>query len=78
MPPVAFMEHIMPYYDSFDICSAYYHYACDHASSYKAASIMDKLTRLRYRPSMSEQRLSGISTNAKQIYMNLVRKHYAR
>jgi len=78
MPPVAFTEHIMPYYDSFDICTAYYHFADLPIGVKRASKIVNQLERLRYRPGLSASRLHRISPNAKKIYMNLVRKHYGR
>lgn len=66
------------YWSRFDICAAYYHYACIAKSYYTCARIDRQLTRLGYRPALSEQRLSGLSSNAKQIYMRLVREEFKR
>jgi len=68
----------MPYYDSFDICAAYYHFTDLPIGVRRASKIMNQLGRLRYHPGTSDSHLHSISPNAKAIYMNLVRKHYAR
>lgn len=69
----------MPYYNRFDICAAYYHYACLMINTYYYLTKIDsQLHRMKYRPGLSDSRLSTLTPNAKAIYMQLVRKHYGR
>lgn len=73
------------YWDRFDICAAYYHFVCltivrskhyslDEIIRYQLGVYM-QLHRLRYKPGLSDSKLSNISDNAKAIYMGLIRKH---
>ena len=71
------------YFDRFDICAAYYHFAdtltfCSNVhhglSIIYSLKISRQLTRLKYKPGISDSNLATISDNAKTIYMNLIRE----
>lgn len=73
------------YYNSFDICAAYYHFCNLEVTEYvkdKQAFIkrqrkaLSQLRKLRYKPGPSDRNLATISENAKEIYMNLIRKYF--
>lgn len=77
------------YYDRFDICAAYYHFAYSlpyfRGMQYNYSDVLSKgtkyalqLNRIRYKPGLSDSNLSTMSKNAKLIYINLVKKHLAK
>lgn len=75
------------YFDRFDICAAYYHFALTlpafrgmHYSYDKVSQLQFVIAArlelsLRYKPGLSDSRLHSMTPNAKAIYMNLVRTH---
>ena len=64
------------HFDRFDICAAYNMYSVlwggdgYHYPNY----IQVRLSRIKYRPSHSEEYLEGLSENAREIYNALVLK----
>lgn len=64
------------YFDRFDICAAYYHFAkLAMVNPARRRKALDQLNKLRYRPGLSDRNLATISPNAKAIYMNLVSRY---
>lgn len=67
------------HFDRHDVCAAYYHFAglLTNLEDYGGlCRIDDVLSRIGYRPGLSDSRLSSISPNAKAIYMRLVRAKF--
>lgn len=62
----------MPYFDRFDVCAAYGVYASDYGGDAYANSVGCRLSRLRFKPSCSEETLDGLTDNAKEIYGRIV------
>ena len=63
------------HFDKFDICAAYNLYSQLWGWDAYTHGIQARLCKLTYRPSNSEQGLSGCSENAQEIYLQLVRRH---
>jgi len=65
------------HFDRSDILAAYNLYSCFYGGDgyHYENGIRCRLSRIKYRPSQSEEYLSGLSENAKEIYAALVRKH---
>jgi hypothetical protein len=61
-------------FDRFDICNAYYMYAVLYGWDDYTDGIMCRLKKIGYEPSSSEEKLSGMSENARQILESLVEK----
>lgn len=62
-------------FDRFDICSAYYMYATLwNCSSDNVQAIWRRLERIDYKPSHSEEKLEGLSENAQEILVSVVRR----
>lgn len=73
------------YFDRFDICSAYYHFAellvttkQGHAGKaiIRSLEIELQLERMQYKAGISDSKLATASDNAKAIYMNLVKQYF--
>jgi hypothetical protein len=75
------------YFDRFDICAAYYHFAWSLTAyrgmhyDYQTVSRLQCQVAarlelsLRYKPGLRDSRLHSMTPNAKAIYMHLVRTH---
>lgn len=74
------------YFDRFDIAAAYHHFAFltlyrgMHYDYERVSKLQFTIAArlelvIRYKPGLSDSKLSTISPNAKAIYMGLVRKH---
>lgn len=69
-------------WNRWDICAAYWHFSLLDSPIYGEEiwfiqeTYYSRLNDMHYKPGLSDSQLSKISTNAKQIYMQLVRKHF--
>jgi hypothetical protein len=65
------------YWDRFDICHAYFMFAMlFHGGQWgDIYATFGKLDRIKFHPSPLLSHPSQLNGNAKEIYMNLVRKH---
>lgn len=66
----------MPYFDRFDICAAYNMFSILWGWDAYTHGIQCRLSRLKYKPSCSEEYLEGLSENAREIYTALVNRHF--
>lgn len=67
----------MPYFDRFDICKAYYCFACLYHSgqwsdTYK---IFGRLEAIKFKPGIHGDDPDYLGENAREIFDNLVEKH---
>lgn len=67
----------MYYFNRWDILAAYHLFSVHYNGDRYTNGIGCRLSRLKYRPTHSEEYMSGLSDNGKAIYAALVRRHYA-
>ena len=69
----------MFYFNRFDICEAYYCFACDYHSGQgsKEYAIFGRLDKLGFKPSPNLL-LGSLSENSAEIYMSLVEKSLSK
>ena len=66
------------YYDSYDICEAYYLYASHyHEGQFSQLyEIFARLDNLKFKPRLMLSDVADLSENGQMIYENLVEKKY--
>ncbi len=70
----------MPYFDRYDICEAYYLFACHyHSGGDTSDSVFNRLHHLRFRPGPSLQQYDdpdeALTENGAEIYRQLQANH---
>ncbi len=64
-------------WDRFDICEAYYCYACDYMGGQNSVEmrIMARLNRMGYRPGFGGVQYRDLNENARAIYRELIARY---